>query len=130
VQQRAFDKPTDPGMWDTLVGGLVPAGERREHALERETWEEAGLRFAQVQGLRYGGRLHTRRPFRELAHGYVVETIDWYAATLPDDVAPQNQDGEVAGFRCMPPQEASALLQQDAFTIDASLVLLAAFGGP
>lgn len=127
MQQRAFDKPTDPGLWDTLVGGLVPARDSLPQALERETWEEAGLRPAQLQGLRHGGRLLTRRPFREQAHGYVVEVLDFYTCTLPDGVLPQNQDGEVAGFRCMEPREVTALLEQDAFTIDAALVLLAAF---
>jgi 8-oxo-dGTP pyrophosphatase MutT (NUDIX family) len=129
VQQRAFDKPTDPGMWDTLVGGLVPARDSLEQALERETWEEAGLRLAQVRELRYGGRLVTRRPFRELPHGYVVESIAWYACSLPDGVTPQNQDGEVAAFRCLPGEDVSARLAQETFTIDAALVLLAAFGG-
>jgi 8-oxo-dGTP pyrophosphatase MutT (NUDIX family) len=131
VQQRAFDKPTDPGLWDTLVGGLVPARDTTADALARETWEEAGLRLPQVRALRHGGRLLTRRPFGEQAHGYVVEWIDWFACTLPPGVVPANQDGEVAGFRCMAPAEVEALLQQDGFTIDASLVLLEAFGaGP
>src|SRR5258706_11050543 len=44
VQQRAFDKATDPGQWDTLMGGLMGAGETVAQTLERETWEEAGLR--------------------------------------------------------------------------------------
>jgi 8-oxo-dGTP pyrophosphatase MutT (NUDIX family) len=128
VQQRAFDKPTDPGLWDTLVGGMVPARDSLEEALARETWEEAGLRLDQVGGLRHGGRLRTRRPFRELPHGYMVEVLDWYACTLPDGVEPCNQDGEVAAFRCMPPAEVELLLQQEAFTIDAALVLAAAYG--
>ncbi|MEJ8838514.1 NUDIX hydrolase [Ramlibacter sp. AN1133] len=128
VQQRAFDKPSDPGLWDTLVGGMVPANEAVEDALARETWEEAGLRLEQVRELRYGGRLLTRRPFRELPHGYVVEVLDWYACALPAGVEPANQDGEVAGFRCMPPPEVEMLLEREAFTIDASLVLVAAFG--
>jgi hypothetical protein len=42
LQQRAFDKPSDPGLWDTLVGGTVPASDGLEQALARETWEEAG----------------------------------------------------------------------------------------
>lgn len=131
VQQRAFDKPSDPGLSDTLVGGLVPARDTTEEALARETWEEAGLRLAQLHALRHGGRLLTRRPFAELAHGYVVEAIDWFACTLPPGVVPANQDGEVAGFRCMAPAEVEGLLQQDGFTIDAALVLLEAFGaGP
>lgn len=130
VQQRAFDKPSDPGLWDTTVGGLVPASDSIEQALARETWEEAGLRIGVLLDLRHGGRVATRRPFREVAHGYVVETLHWYTGTLPDGAVPVNQDGEVAGFRCLPPGEVTALLEQDAFTIDAALVLLAAFAAP
>jgi 8-oxo-dGTP pyrophosphatase MutT (NUDIX family) len=128
VQQRAFDKATDPGLWDTLVGGMVPACDGVEEALARETWEEAGLRLAQVRGLRHGGRTVTRRSSRELPHGYVIETIDWYTCTLPPGVEPCNQDGEVAGFRAMAPAEVVARLEAGEFTVDAALVLLAAFG--
>jgi 8-oxo-dGTP pyrophosphatase MutT (NUDIX family) len=129
LQQRAFDKPTDPGLWDTLVGGMVPARDSVEEALARETWEEAGLRLSQVEGLRYGGRIETRRPFRELPHGYVVETLDWYAGTLPQGVMPTNQDGEVAAFACVEAAELAMRLQQDACTVDAALILLAAHPG-
>ena len=130
VQQRAHDKPTDPGKWDTLVGGLVPAGESLDEALARESWEEAGLRLPQLQGLRAGGHVLTRRPFQEQAHGYVVEKLYWWIATLPDGVVPENKDGEVAGFRRMRMDEMQALLEAGAFTIDAALLLLAAHGAP
>ena len=43
VQQRAHDKATDPGLWDTTMGGLVTAGESIAATLMRETEEEAGL---------------------------------------------------------------------------------------
>jgi 8-oxo-dGTP pyrophosphatase MutT (NUDIX family) len=129
LQQRAFDKPSDPGLWDTLVGGTVPADENLEQALARETWEEAGLRPPQLAGLRHGGRIETHRPFAEQPHGYVVETLEWYACTLPPDVVPSNQDGEVASFACVAPGEVALRLQQDACTIDAALVLLAAYPG-
>jgi len=128
VQQRAFDKPTDPGKWDTLVGGLVPAGEPLDDALARETWEEAGLRPAQLQGLRHGGQVVTRRPLPEQAHGYIVEILHWYTCTLPEGVEPENQDGEVAAFRRMPAGEVQARLEGDEFTVDAALLLLAAYG--
>lgn len=130
VQQRAHDKPTDPGKWDTLVGGLVPAGESLDEALARETWEEAGLRISQLRDLRRGGQVLTRRPFQEQAHGYVVEMLHWWIALLPDGVAPANQDGEVAGFRRMTMDELQAQLEADAFTIDAALLLLAAHRSP
>lgn len=128
VQQRAFDKPTDPGRWDTLVGGLVPAGEALDRALEREAWEEAGLRPPQLQDLRYEGAILTRRPLPELAHGYIVESLHCYTCRLADGVEPENQDGEVAAFRCMAAAEVVARLEEDAFAVDAALVLLAAHG--
>lgn len=126
VQQRAFDKPTDPGLWDTLVGGMVPAGEPLETALARETWEEAGLVLADLQELTYGGCITTERPANELAHGHVVERLHWYTAVVPDGVGPVNQDGEVAQFRCMAGDEVARLLHAGAFTPDAGLILAAA----
>jgi 8-oxo-dGTP pyrophosphatase MutT (NUDIX family) len=128
VQQRALDKPTDPGRWDTLVGGLVPASDTLAQALERETWEEAGLRPPQLQGLRAGRRILTRRPLPEQDHGYVVETIHWSVCTLPAGVEPSNQDGEVAAFRRMAPGEVTLRLEAGEFTVDAALILLAAHG--
>lgn len=130
VQQRALDKPTDPGRWDTLVGGLAPHGESLEHALERESWEEAGLRPGDLRALRYGGRIVNRRPLAELAHGYVVEVLHWWDCVLPEGVEPANQDGEVAAFRCMAPAELLERLERDEFTLDAALILLAAYGHP
>ena len=126
VQQRAFDKPTDPGLWDTLVGGLVPVGESLEDGLARESWEEAGLRPQQLHSLRAGGCIATRRPMRELAHGYIVEDLHWSTCVLAEGVRPANQDGEVAAFACMSPDALCAALERDEFTVDAALILLAA----
>lgn len=129
VQQRAFDKPTDPGLWDTLVGGMVPADEPLATALARETWEEAGLVLADLQGLAYGGCITTERPANELAHGHVVERLHWYTAVVPEGQVPVNQDGEVAQFRCMTGDEVAGLLQEGRFTLDAGLILAAACEG-
>lgn len=126
VQQRALDKPNDPGLWDTLVGGMVPARDSLAVALERETWEEAGLWPAQLQGLRHGGQVTVARPAAELPHGYVHERLDWFVATLAPGVVPQNQDGEVAQFALMESAEVAKRLERDEFTIDAGLLLLAA----
>jgi 8-oxo-dGTP pyrophosphatase MutT (NUDIX family) len=126
LQQRAFDKPTDPGLWDTLVGGMVPAGETHEGALPRETAEEAGLQLAQLRDLAYGGCLQVRRPAAEVRHGYVVERLHWWRAVLPEGVSPANQDGEVAGFACMPAAAVARRLAQGEFTLDAAAILLRA----
>ncbi len=123
VQQRSLTKANDPGLWDTLMGGMIPASDSVAQALERETWEEAGLRIGQLAGLRRCGRISVRRPAGEERAGYVVEHIEWYRCVVPDGVVPVNQDGEVARFRLMPGEELVERLQRDEFTMEAALIL-------
>lgn len=123
VQQRAFDKATDPGMWDTLAGGLVAAGETVASALERETWEEAGLRLDALHGVREIGRVCVRRP---VPQGYMVEWVEMFEATVPAGLEPANRDGEVAAFACLDRAGIESHLRGGAFTLEAALVLLAA----
>jgi 8-oxo-dGTP pyrophosphatase MutT (NUDIX family) len=130
LQQRSFDKPNDPGLWDTLVGGMIPASDTVQQALERETWEEAGLRLGQLQDLRHAGQVRIRAPARHVPHGYVEEVLESYLCTLPAGVAPENQDGEVACFRQMAGDEATARMEAGEFAPDACLILLQAFADP
>lgn len=127
VQRRALDKPNDPGMWDTLMGGMVPATDTLQAALARETHEEAGLALGQLHQLRHGGRVTIRRPSGGggAAGGYTVEQVDWFQCTVPDGVQPVNQDGEVDEFRLMPGQEVLHRLHRNEFTLEAALVLCA-----
>ncbi len=122
VQQRSLSKPNDPGLWDTLMGGMVPACDSLPQALARETWEEAGLHLEQVEQLAHGGRVSTRRP-SDKPGGYVVEHIDWYRCEVPHGVVPVNQDGEVAEFRLMDSAEVRARIARSEFTLEAALVL-------
>ena len=126
VQQRALTKPNDPGLWDTMVGGMVPACDSIEQALERETGEEAGLKLEQVRRLQHGGSFEMRRPSGDGPHGYVVEQVQWYRCVVPDGVVPANRDGEVAQFRLMRPDELCAALLSEQFTVEAALILLEA----
>ncbi|MFC5523011.1 NUDIX hydrolase [Polaromonas jejuensis] len=124
VQQRALDKANDPGLWDTLMGGMVSAADTVETALARETWEEAGLRVAELRDIRYGGRLSTRRPSTDgRGAGYVVEDIDWYVATVPDGLVPENRDGEVARFDLLETDELLRRMAGHEFTAEAALIL-------
>ena len=123
VQQRAFDKPNDPGKWDTLMGGMVSSVDTVETALERETWEEAGLNIADLKNLRYGGRQSNCRPSSDGAAGYMQEFIEWYVATLPDGLMPINQDGEVAQFALIDQAHLLAGMQRGEFTLEASLIM-------
>ncbi|RYY58855.1 MAG: NUDIX domain-containing protein, partial [Comamonadaceae bacterium] len=125
LQLRSLTKPDDPGLWDTLVGGMVPAGESAASALERETQEEAGLALSQLRGVRLGGTVTTRRPSGSVPHGYIVERLTWYDCIVPGGVVPVNRDGEVAEFRRMAPEELAQRLQRDEVTVDAALMLVA-----
>ncbi|AEB86057.1 NUDIX hydrolase [Alicycliphilus denitrificans] len=129
VQQRAFDKPNNPGMWDTLMGGMVSAADSLASAVERETWEEAGLRVAALQGVAHGGHVEFAQPSDEAGGcGYMVERIDWFRAQVPEGMAPVNQDGEVARFELLPRAALLERLARGAFTPEASLILAAALG--
>ncbi len=39
----------------------------------------------------------------------MLESIQWFHAVVPQDVQPQNMDGEVAQFQCITPQQLQAM---------------------
>ncbi len=121
IAQRSWDKPTDPGKLDNLVGGGVPHGQSPPDTLVREGWEEAGLDAATMAAARPGRviELHC-----DIAEGLQHEHLHVWDLPLPRDVTPRNQDGEVASLRLVPVDEAIALAAGDAMTVDAALVTL------
>lgn len=129
LQQRALTKPTHPGRWDTLMGGMVAHGETLATALARETWEEAGLQVDRLPGLRGGGAEDIAHPSAEGGGaGYLREHLTWYVARLPQGLEPVNQDGEVQGFACLAHAEVQRRLAEGRFTPQAALVLAAYYG--
>ena len=129
VQQRSQDKANNPGMWDTLMGGMVSAADSLPDALARETWEEAGLHVHALQNLRHGGYVDFSRPSDEAeGQGYMRERIDWFAATVPAAMKPRNQDGEVQRFELLTLDVMEEWLVQGRFTQEAAMVLAACMG--
>jgi isopentenyl-diphosphate delta-isomerase type 1 len=49
LQKRNLTKKIQPGKWDTAVGGHIAHGEKIEIALERESFEELGIRNVNFQ---------------------------------------------------------------------------------
>ena len=113
-------KSTDPGRWDTLMGGQLAAGETIADALARETMEEAGLDLSDLRGLTPAPPLLLRRPVRE---GYMVERISVFRAIVPAGVVPINRDGEVDRFECLEPSALARRLAAGEFTLEATLIL-------
>ncbi|HUH59567.1 MAG TPA: DUF4743 domain-containing protein [Candidimonas sp.] len=122
VARRALDKSTDPGMWDTLVGGLAGAGENLDTALLRESHEEAGLEPAHIQG-RDATRIILRM-HRRLPEGYQVEDVLVSDCVLAESVTPRNMDGEVSEVRLVTVDELWTMVEEGAFTREAELVIL------
>lgn len=122
VARRSLTKATDPGKWDTLVGGLAGASEPLDVSLVRESFEEAGLRPGDLRdrsALRVILRMHRRLP-----EGYQVEDVLVSDCVLPDGVAPSNQDGEVSEIRLASLDEVAAMLEADDFTQEAEACIL------
>ncbi|GAB4218415.1 MAG: hypothetical protein Fur007_24110 [Rhodoferax sp.] len=130
LQQRSTQKATDPGLWDTLMGGMVSAQDNLTQALRRETWEEAGLPLACLRRLHAGGYFVQQRPHAmDGGLGYLVERIDWFVAEVPADRPPRNIDGEVARFAALAPIELVPLLHSGQVTPESSIILAQAVFG-
>lgn len=121
IARRSLTKATDPGLLDNLIGGGVQHGQSPHDTLLREGWEEAGLLPAQMAAARPGRviRLH-----RDIPEGLQLEDLHTYDLPLPAGTEPRNQDGEVAGFECLPVAQALARAASPQMTVDAALVML------
>lgn len=122
VAQRSLSKSTDPGMWDTLVGGLVGQGEDNELALVRECGEEAGLDepdLTRRSPLRTVMRIHRRLP-----EGYQVEDVLTSTCVLASDAVPANRDGEVMEIATIDVDTAIRRIKEGEFTLEAAIVMV------
>lgn len=121
VARRADDKPTDPGRLDTLIGAGVPWGQTPRQAVIREAWEEAGLKGPALAPLQRGGTLILER---DVLEGRQHEWLCVYDLPMPEDLVPQNQDGEVAWHHLLPVEQALELATNGDMTVDAALATL------
>lgn len=122
VALRSATKSTDPGLWDTLVGGLAVAGESLDASLLRESEEEAGLTpeyLSQRSDLRVILRMHRRLP-----EGYQVEDVLVSECVLDESVPMRNQDGEVDEIRAVTVEEVWEMIEAGLFTVEAELVVV------
>jgi len=120
VARRAAHKQIDPGLWDNLVGGMVPAGETLEESLAREAFEEAGLQLDRVRVER-GRSFHVRRLVREGLQSEIIHTFD---TSLPPDLHVQNRDGEVDAITARKVEDVITAIEHDEFTLESGLVTL------
>lgn len=121
IAQRAHDKNTDPGLWDTLVGGLIAAGETPDIALLRESNEEAGLAPDDLASTWPAGEFLVTR---QVPEGFQVEAVIVTDCVLDAACQPRNLDGEVACIRQAEVAEVLDMIAGDQFTTEAALSIL------
>lgn len=117
---RSHTKLIQPGKWDTLVGGLVSAGESPLQALERETIEEAGL----VPGDYRVGPSASMLFQRLLPEGWLREFSITYPLHLVDSVVARNMDGEVERIESVDFDTVLDRIADNRLTVEAALSFL------
>lgn len=104
LQKRAMTKDTQPGKWDTSVGGHMGVGESVEEAIARESLEELGLKgFHPVFLRRYVWESDVER---ELVNSFYTVS-DEVPVTDPDEI----EEGKFWSL-----QEIKENLDKDIFT--------------
>lgn len=127
LQRRAASKDVDPGMLDTLAGGLVGVNDRGDAmeaflpALAREVEEEAGLTGGQYTTPRQVGSWRLQTP---VSGGYMVEDLLVWQAVIAAGCVPENQDGEVSEFLLLSRDELVEKLSGGEMTREASIATL------
>lgn len=123
--RRSIHKATDPGLLDSLSAGGLTAGEGIWTTLHRELQEEAGLMVGPDQALQWLGSIDGSRGVPE---GWHHETLWVFNLTVAAGQHPVNQDGEVAEFLRLTPQQAVASVLEGQWTLDAVLALQLGLG--
>lgn len=105
LQRRPDWKDIQPGRWDTACGGHVDFGESVAAALQREVWEELGLRPTDYNPLWVTRYVFESNRERELVHVYRTIT----------DVPPRPSE-ELDGGRFFSSEEIRQRIGSDFFT--------------
>ncbi|MCB6184239.1 NUDIX domain-containing protein [Leeia sp. TBRC 13508] len=119
VAKRSERKQVDPGKLDNTMAGGVAGNESISEAILREAWEEAGLTLPTSLPL-----CHECLALRVLPEGLHREWLWIQDVEVDANWQPENQDGEVSDFQCLPLSDVIEKIQNGAFTRDAALTIV------
>jgi 8-oxo-dGTP pyrophosphatase MutT (NUDIX family) len=121
VARRSAAKQVDPGLLDNLCAGGVAADETLQTCLQRELYEEAGIRLGTEHLLRFRGSTEVGR-VRD--GGWHVERLHVYNLLLQANEQPCNRDGEVQEFLLLGAAELAGLVHAEKCTPDAAAAIV------
>lgn len=125
VARRAWNKPTEPGKLDQIAAGGMPFGIDAFKNMQKESAEEAAIPFdLSIQAK----AVSTSSYFYQVKNGIRADVLFNYDLWLPDDFIPNNVDGEVAEFNCLPVEEVMEIVEKtEQFKFNATIVLIDLF---
>jgi 8-oxo-dGTP pyrophosphatase MutT (NUDIX family) len=122
LAKRAESKHVDPLLLDNIVGGRIARGFSPLETLVKESFEEAGIGKELIGSARAAGAVRCKREVEDGLHNEVIFVHD---IILSESFVPENQDGEVASFECVPIVDLLTKLETPSqFSIDAALVII------
>lgn len=124
IGRRSPYKAVDPNKLDNLVGGGVASGESIVQAMLREGEEEAGLSAGLLQDIPC---CSCRLSVRNVSRGLHRENLHIFDVVLPQELVPENQDGEVAEFMLMDSRELAQAMAEGHLMNDSFLATLDIF---
>ena len=125
VAKRAPNKKLDPGKFDHVAAGGVPAGLTPLETLVKEAAEEAGLEAEMVAAATPTGVISY---MMERPEGLRRDRLHCYDVILPSSFRPVAIDGEVDIFDLWPIERAvSTVRDTDLFKFNVNLVLIDLF---
>lgn len=109
VPKRNKSKLVSPSKFDNSVAGGVRAGEGIFSALEREAYEEAGLKKKQLNNVKLVGTLNYN--WKNSPYTLRRDTLYLFDLEVDDKFKPQCLDGEVEKFELMEWKKVLKLMQ-------------------
>ena len=109
VPKRNKNKLASPSKFDNSVAGGVRAGEGIFSALEREAYEEAGLKKKQLNNVKLVGTLNYN--WKNSPYTLRRDTLYLFDLEVDDKFKPQCLDGEVEKFELMEWKKVLKLMQ-------------------
>ena len=120
--RRAPDKSTDPGKLDQIAAGGIPHGLGIFANMQKECEEEAALP-AQLSA--HAQAVGMTSYLRQTDSGIRADVLFNYDLWLPPDFVPENRDGEVAEFVCLPVSEVAHMVADgDDVKFNSALVII------